>query len=100
MQFECEDYGNEWVEFEGVIDPADVAIPVDSLVTEMGKAHLGVGWTYNSGGIKSMYPTFFSKKPVRSDVSFFVPRGLLRYDKRNDRYVVCSEEKHKNRTGT
>ena len=97
MQFECEDYGNEWVEFKGVIDPADVAIPVDSLVTEMGKAHLGVGWTYNSGGIKSMYPTFFSKKPVRSDVSFFVPRGLLRYDKRNDRYVVCSEEKHKNR---
>jgi hypothetical protein len=97
MQFECEDYGNEWVEFKGVINPADVAIPVDSLVTEMGKAHLGVGWTYNSGGIKSMYPTFFSKKPVRSDVSFFVPRGLLRYDKRNDRYVVCSEEKHKNR---
>ena len=98
MQFECEDYGNEWVEFKGVIDPTDVASPIDSLVTEMGKAHLGVGWTYNSGGIKSMYPTFFSKKPVRSDVSFFVPRGLLRYDKRNDRYVVCSEEKHKNRT--
>ena len=98
MQFECDDYGNEWVEFKGVINPSDVAIPVDSLVTEMGKAHLGVGWTYNSGGIKSMYPAFFSKKPVRSDVSFLVPRGVLRYDKRNDRYVVCSDEKHKNKS--
>ena len=96
MQFECDDYGNEWVEFKGVIDPQDVAIPIDSLVTEMGKSHLGVGWTYNDGGISSMYPTFFTKKPVRSDLSFFVPRGFLRYDKRKDRYVVCSDAKLKN----
>jgi hypothetical protein len=96
MQFECEDYPNEWVEFKGVIHPQDVAIPIDSMVTELGKSHLGVGWTYNDGGIKSMYPTFFTKKPVRSDVSFFVPRGFLRYDKRKDRYVVCTDEKMKN----
>lgn len=96
MQFDCEDYGNEWVEFKGVIDPQDVAIPIDSLVTEIHKSHLGVGWTYNDGGIHSMYPTFFSKKPVRSDRSFFVPRGFLRYDKRKDRYIVCSDEKLKN----
>ena len=96
MQFDCDDYGNEWVEFKGVIDPQDVAIPIDSLVTEMGKSHLGVGWTYNYGGISSMYPTFFTKKPVRSDLSFFVPRGFLRYDKRKDRYVVCSDAKLKN----
>ena len=43
-----------------------------------------------------MYSTFFTKKPVRSDVSFLVPRGLLRYDKRKDRYVLCSDEKYKN----
>lgn len=96
MQFECDDYANEWVEFKGVINPQDVAIPVDSLVTELGKSHLGVGWTYNDGGIKSMYPTFFTKKPVRSDKSFFVPQGFLRYDKRKDRYIVCSDEKLKN----
>ena len=96
MQFECDDFGNEWVEFVGVINPQDVAIPIDSLVTEMGKSHLGVGWTYNDGGIKSMYPTFFTKKPVRSDKSFFVPRGFLRYDKRKDRYVVTNDAKLKN----
>jgi hypothetical protein len=96
MQFECDEFANEWVEFKGVIDPQDVAIPIDSLVTELGKSHLGVGWTYNDGGIMSMYPTFFTKKPVRSDVSFFVPRGFLRYDKRKDRYVVCTDEKLKN----
>ena len=69
----CEDYGNEWVEFKG--DRSDGrGHSVDSLVTEMGKAHLG--WVdVHSGGIKSMYPTFFSKKPVRSDVSFSCPEA-------------------------
>ena len=96
MQFECDDYDNEWVEFVGVINPQDVAIPIDSLVTEMGKSHLGVGWTYNDGGINSMYPAFFTKKPVRSDRAFFVPKGFLRYDKRKDRYVVTNDAKLRN----
>lgn len=97
MQFECEDYAQEWVEFQGVIDPKDVALPIDSTVTELGKSHLGVGWTYNDGGISSLYPTFFTAKPIRSDRSFFVPRGKLRYDKRKDRYVLCSDEKLRNK---
>lgn len=96
MQFECDDFDNEWVEFVGVINPQDVAIPIDSIVTEMGKSHLGVGWTYNDGGIKTMYPAFFTKKPVRSDRSFLVPRGHLRYDKRKDRFVVTNDAKLKN----
>lgn len=96
MQFDCDDFANEWVEFVGVIDPQDVAIPIDSVVTEMGKAHLGVGWVYNEGGIASLYQTFFTKKPVRDDVNFMVPRGNLRYDKRRNRFVVCSDEKLKN----
>jgi hypothetical protein len=71
----------------------DVAIPVDSTVTEMGKSHLGVGWAYSDGGITSLYPTFFSPKPVRSDMSFMTPRGLLRFDPKRSRYIVCSDEK-------
>ena len=76
MQFDCDDYANEWVEFVGVINPQDVAIPIDSLVTEMGKSHLGVGWTYNDGGISSMYPAFFTKKPVVQIVRFSFPRAF------------------------
>ena len=96
MQFDCDDYANEWVEFVGVINPQDVAIPIDSLVTEMGKSHLGVGWISSDGGSNSMYPAFFTKKPVRSDRSFFVPKGFLRYDKRKDRYVVTNDAKFRN----
>ena len=47
-----------WVEFTGVIDPMDVAIPIDSTVTEMGKSHLGVGWSYSDGGI-TLVPDVF-----------------------------------------
>ena len=96
MQFDCDDYANEWVEFVGVINPQDVAIPIDSLVTEMGKSHLGVGWISSDGGSNSMYPAFFTKKPVRSDRPFFVPKGFLRYDKRKDRYVVTNDAKFRN----
>ena len=98
MQFECDDYGNEWLEFKGVIDPTDVAIPVDSLVTEMGKAHLGVGWTYNSGGIKSMYPAFFSKKLC---VPMFRSWFLEAHGDTTKETTVtwfCSDEKHKNKS--
>ena len=73
MQFECEDYGNEWVELEGVIDPTDVAIPIDSLVTEMGKAHLGGGRTTAAASSRCARS---SQKAVRSDVSFLVPQGV------------------------
>lgn len=93
MDMECEGYPAQWVEFKGVIDPIDVAIPIDSTVTEMGKSHLGVGWTFSNGGITSVYPTFFSPKPVRSDLSFMTPRGLLRFDPKRSRYIVCSDDK-------
>ena len=93
MDLECKGYPAQWVEFKGVIDPMDVAIPIDSTVTEMGKSHLGVGWAYSDGGITSLYPTFFSPKPVRSDMSFMTPRGLLRFDPKRSRYIVCSDEK-------
>ena len=96
MQFDCEEFANEWVEFKGVIDPEDVAIPIDSVITELGKAHLGVGWVHNDGGMESLYETFFTKKPVRDDVSFIQPQGKLRYDSRKSRYVVCSDDKLKN----
>ena len=43
MDLDCEGYPAQWVEFMGVIDPMDVAIPIDSTVTEMGKSHLGRG---------------------------------------------------------
>ena len=93
MDLDCERYPAQWVEFMGVIDPMDVAIPIDSTVTEMGKSHLGVGWSHSDGGITSLYPTFFSPKPVRSDLSFMTPRGMLRFDAKRSRYIVCSNEK-------
>ena len=93
MDLDCEVYPAQWVEFTGVIDPMDVAIPIDSIVTGMDKSHLGVGWALSDGGITSSYPTFFSPKSVRSDLSFMTPRGMLRFDPKRSRYVVCSNEK-------
>ena len=35
LAFECDKFRREWIRFNGVIDPVDVAIPVDSVVKEM-----------------------------------------------------------------
>ena len=51
----------------------DVAIPIDSTVTEMGKSHLA--WVaFSDGGITSLYPTFSAQagalRPVVHDASW------------------------------
>jgi hypothetical protein len=93
LVFNCEDYKRHWIQFQSVIDPADVAIPVDSVIQEMTKAHLGVGIMMSDDAPFTSYSAFFSKKPDRGDREIFQPEGSLRYDNKKARYVVCTAEK-------
>ena len=93
LVFNCEDYKRHWIQFQSVIDPADVAIPVDSVIQEMTKAHLGVGIMMSDDAPFTSYSAFFSKKPDRGDREIFQPEGSLRYDNKNARYVVCTTDK-------
>ena len=61
MQFDCGGFDTEWIEFKGVINPNGVEIPIESELTEMGKAHLAVGWTHNQGGKTVLYPAFLAR---------------------------------------
>ena len=69
MQFSCEDFATEWIEFKGVIDPEQVEIPIASELLELGKAHLAVGWTYNHEENRPV-SSLFDKKPIRKDAPF------------------------------
>jgi hypothetical protein len=93
LAFECEDFKRQWIQFESVIDPADVAIPLDSIVQEMTKAHLGVGIIMSDDAPFTSYSAFFTKKPDRGDREIFKPEGALRFDSKKARYVVCTAEK-------
>jgi len=96
LAFECDKFRREWIRFNGVIDPVDVAIPIDSVVKEMMMSHLGVGVLLTDDSPFEAYAGFFTKKPDRGDLEIFNPEGNLRFDKANSRYVVASDDKFRN----
>lgn len=96
LVFECDNFRREWIRFKGVIDPVDVAIPVDSVIQGMMMSHLGVGVMLTDDSPFDAYAGFFTKKPDRGDVEIFKPEGNLRFDKPNLRYVVSFDDKFHN----
>ena len=96
LAFECDKFRREWIRFNGVIDPVDVAIPIDSVIKEMMMSHLGVGVLLTDDSPFEAYAGFFTKKPDRGDLEIFKPQGNLRFDKANSRYVVASDDKFRN----
>jgi len=93
LAINCEDFNKEWIEFTSVINPKEIAIPIGDIISELGKAHLGVGILLSDDPPFEAYSAFFTKKPDRGDISLFKPEGELRHDKRKNRYVVSTVEK-------
>lgn len=94
LQYNCHDFKNEWVEFVAVIDPHNVSIPVVETITEVAKAHLDAGIMLSDDSPYEAYPLFFTRKPDRGDIPVFKPEGVIRYDSKKNRYLVCNESKH------
>ena len=93
LAINCDGFNREWIEFKAVIDPKEITIPIGEIISELGKAHLGVGVLLTDDPPFDAYSAFFTKKPDRGDICIFKPEGDLRFDKRKDRYVVCTDEK-------
>ena len=97
LQYKCSDFNNEWVEFTGVIDPLNVSIPVEETITEVAKAHLDAGIMLSDDSPYEAYPLFFTRKPDRGDIPVFKPEGVIRFDTKKKRYLVCNPDKHENK---
>ncbi|PCJ81440.1 MAG: hypothetical protein COA49_04920 [Bacteroidetes bacterium] len=93
LAYSCDKYPRQWIQFSSVIDPIEVAIPLDSIVKELTKAHLGVGVLLSDDAPFTAYSAFFTKKPDRGDMEIFKPEGAIRYDKKKERYVVSNLDK-------
>ncbi len=61
-----------------MIDPVDVAIPIDSVVKEMMMSHLGVGVLLTDDSPFEAYAGFFTKKPERGAIEIFKAENSLR----------------------
>ena len=62
---------------------------------EVAKAHLDAeGIMLSDDSPYDGLSTIFTRKPDRGDIPVFKPEGVIRYDTKKNRYLVCSEEKH------
>lgn len=89
----CKEIPNNWLAFEGQVDPKNAKIPVsENLKTDSGQV-LSVGLTINSQS-NELYPAFLSAKDNKDDKSLISATGFLWYDDANKSYKVGSEQRY------
>ncbi len=97
LKHECK-MDKPWIAFKSEIDPANVMIPVDTLVTIFGdnrtKLFNGFNITNDSTGV---YPAFMSFKKVYSDDNLISASGFLKYDSETKEYQISNKEKLRER---
>lgn len=90
----CENIPNNWLVFEGQVDPKDARIPVGKeMKSDIGK-QLSVGLTINNT-TDELYPTFLSEKNSSKDGTLISAEGFLWYSADDKSYKVGSVERSK-----
>jgi hypothetical protein len=82
---------NSWIKYEQSGQETEVTVNFDNAVTESGKKATA-GLHFTSAG-NEIYGTFINDKKSEEDDDFFVPSGLLRYDKDSKEYIIEDPEK-------
>ncbi|MBL6447491.1 hypothetical protein JMN32_14325 [Fulvivirga sp. 29W222] len=77
---------NTWIEHSSTGDQRDVMINFDNSVTEEGR-RLEAGLFFSLGD-NSLYSTFISERYSPDDEEFFVPSGILHFDKNSNEYAI------------
>jgi len=95
----CNSISRNWFAFKAVIDPQNIAIPVnDVMVNYEGgllSAGISLNTTLDSIGI---YPTFLSSKLKKEHPDLLATTGFLVFDKRLQEYQIASMDKLKERS--
>ena len=93
IKSECKQIANNWLAFEGQVDPKNAKIPVgEKIQSDSGKV-LSVGLTINEQ-TNELYPAFISKKVNSSDRSMISASGYLWYDDADKSYKIGSKERY------
>ena len=93
---ECPNTGTSWFDFNTVIDPTDIKIPVGDTLKEINDKKIVLG-SYLRADTIMLYSTMFGTRKFHSDSSLIKSKGVLVFNKKLGNYEVASEEKLKNR---
>ena len=87
----CDAFDPQWIEFEGLINPHDVAIPIGSNPVDVEGDALSLGLMSTSRAPFDMYPGFLDLQSNTSDLKLMTGEGELRYE--DGHYIVSTSEK-------
>ncbi len=88
----CERLERNWMNFSASIDPNEVKIPVDTVLTDDRGNPVDVGLKLMLDPYQ-IYGTFLSEAQNETDQSVVTSRGILRFNKNSQQYEVAAEDK-------
>ncbi|HMN06002.1 MAG TPA: hypothetical protein PKD45_09765 [Flavobacteriales bacterium] len=93
IMHDCAGISKNWMGFTGMIDPAEVFIPVsDSLIDAEGFP-VGAGMYMTKDDPFTTYGTFLSRKADKGDRDIISAKGLLFFDKAKKAYLISNKDK-------
>lgn len=95
----CSDISRNWFAFKSVIDPQNIAIPVNDVMVNYEGGLLSAGISLNTTPDSiGIYPTFLSDKLKKEHPDLLSTTGHLVFDKKLQEYQIASPDKLKERT--
>ncbi len=94
----CDRLERNWMSFNSSIDPSEVFIPVDTILTDDNNNQVDVGLKLVKDPYE-LYGTFLSASRDDDDASVITSRGFLKYNASANQYEVASKEKLNQNTG-
>ena len=90
----CDGLQRNWMKFSASIDPNEVLIPVDTLLSDDRGNPVDIGLNLVKDPYE-VYGTFLSAKRDDADLSVVTSRGYLYYNKADQNYEVAAADKLK-----
>jgi hypothetical protein len=91
----CDKIGKYWFKFSADINPAELYIPIDSVIYTHDRDKLYAGIMLNKDS-SEVYAAFLSRLNNYSDIKILTAKGFVYYSKENAEYRISAQDKLKN----
>ncbi len=95
---ECDNIARNWIKFEGVVNPLEVYIPIDTIIIDNEGDPIGAGIILNTTDSISLYTTFLSKKSNATHTDLITANGFIFFNKKDNEFQISNREKLAERT--
>ena len=90
---ECDNIARNWIKFEGVVNPLEVYIPIDTIIIDAEGDPIGAGIVLNTTDSISLYTTFLSKKYDAVHTDLITANGYIFFNKKDNEFQISNKEK-------